>query len=384
MVLAKVLIFFPKVAPLNIGLGNVHIGFCYGPYKKERQPGVFSLWVNRTLEVPNSLVMYTRRNYGFFTTLNWSKKPLWVGLLYAVAVFAPVYWFDLSLEIPWEPISVIGIAVAFYLGFKNNSSYDRTWEARKIWGSIVNNSRTFGAATVAFVTGEKAADIQKELLYRHIAWMVALRYQLRQERSWEHTSHFMRQKMAAEVTENYRESLEAELRNYLLPQEQAAIGNTANAATQILKFQAQRLQQLRDQGNFDDFRHLEFHALIASFYDGQGKSERIKNFPFPRQYASTAFWLCLVFCALVPFGMLKVVKGYAELMIWLGPVLSAIIIWVFFLMEKIGDYSENPFEGTYNDVPITAIARSIEIDLREMIQDDHIPPALQPTDGFLM
>ena len=85
--------------------------------------------------------MYTKRNYGFFMTLNWSKKPLLVGLLYAALLFLLFYFIQLKLYIPWQPLGVIGIAVAFYLGFKNNSSYDRTWEARKIWGSMVNNSR---------------------------------------------------------------------------------------------------------------------------------------------------------------------------------------------------------------------------------------------------
>ncbi len=317
-------------------------------------------------------------------TLNWSKKPLIISFVYALVIFTIAYLLSFRIEIPWQPISVIGIAVAFYLGFKNNSSYDRTWEARKIWGSIVNNSRTFGAAAIAFVRGKNANEVVKELIYRHIAWMTALRYQLRQARSWEHASHTMRSSMAPEVTNNYESSLEADLLPYLSSQEMLQIKTKSNLATQILKIQSQRLQQLREQNYFEDFRHMALHELIRSFYEDQGKSERIKNFPFPRQYASTAFWLCFVFCAFVPFGMLNVVKDQANWLFWAGPCLSAIITWVFFLMEKIGDYSENPFEGTYNDVPITAIARGIEIDLREMINDTDIPSPLQTIDGFLM
>ena len=120
--------------------------------------------------------MYVKRNYGFWMTFNWSKYPFIIGLAYAFILCGISYWSPYTLSIPWQPISVLGIAVAFYLGFKNNSSYDRSWEARKIWGSIVNNSRTFGAAVVSFVSGEDQDQIRKELIYRHIAWLTALRH----------------------------------------------------------------------------------------------------------------------------------------------------------------------------------------------------------------
>ena len=128
---------------------------------------------------------------------------------------------------------------------------------------------------------------------------------------------------------------------------------------------------------------MEFHKLVTNLYAGQGKAERIKNFPFPRQYASTALWVTFVFCTLVPLGLI----GLFQNNIWTELTcvfISAIIIWVFFLMEKIGDYSENPFEGTYNDVPVTSISIGIEIDLREMIDDQNIPKAVEASNGFLM
>jgi ion channel-forming bestrophin family protein len=151
-----------------------------------------------------------------------------------------------------------------------------------------------------------------------------------------------------------------------------------------MHIQSNRLQELRDQDYFEDFRHMEFHHLIVAFYENQGGSERIKNFPFPRQYASTALWLTLVFSAFVPFGLLEVFDSSTWTGFILCTVFSALVIWVFFLMEKIGDYSENPFEGTYNDVPITSIARTIEIDLREMINDSVIPAPVKDDNGFLM
>ena len=306
------------------------------------------------------------------------------GFLYASVICVISYFIGNQITLPWQPVSVIGIAVAFYLGFKNNSSYDRTWEARKIWGGIVNDSRSFGAAVTSFVKGENQAEIHKELIYRHVAWLTALRHQLRLSKTWEHTQNRLNDKFAPTVCEDYTDKLESELIKYISADEIESMDGKANIATQIIRKQSERLQELREKEYFEDFRHMEFYHLIRSFYDGQGKAERIKNFPFPRQYASTALWLTLVFCAFVPVGLLDVFKQYNNWLYWLTPLVSALLIWVFMLMEKIGDYSENPFEGTYNDVPITSIARGIEIDIREMINDQNIPKATEPENGFLM
>lgn len=332
--------------------------------------------------------MYVNRNYGFWMTFNWSRQPFIYGLGYAALVALGYYLlknqFEISIAIPWEPIGVLGVAVAFYLGFKNNSSYDRTWEARKIWGGIVNSSRSFGVAVMAFVQGPEAARVQRELIYRHLAWVTALRYQLRLSRSWEHTESRVKGLYSPNVCEDYFEKLDKDMVAFIDEDEFQGYKKSANMATQILAKQSVVLQSLKDQGYFEDFRHMEFHKLISLFYEEQGKSERIKNFPFPRQYASVALWMTLLFAVMTPFGMLKVFEDYSGWTFWLCVPFSALVIWVFFLMEKIGDYSENPFEGTYNDVPITSISRAIEIDLRQMLGEQDVPAAIQPVHGFLL
>ena len=328
--------------------------------------------------------MYVNRNYGFWMTFRWSSKPFYLGLLYSFAIAIASYEFDIHFSIPWQPISIIGIAVAFYLGFKNNSAYDRTWEARKIWGSIVNNSRSFSAAAVSFIQGLNEDEIKKELIYRHIAWLTALRHQLRLRKSWEHVDERLNGIYVPTICEDYNNKLEGELNTYLSKEEVEKILTHSNAASQLLRIQSKRLQELRNLGYFDDFRHMQLHELVRTFYDDQGKSERIKNFPFPRQYASTALWVALVFCAIVPLGLLDIFKDIKNWIFWVGPIVSSLVIWIFMLMEKIGDYSENPFEGTYNDIPLTNIARTIEIDIREMIEDEDIPKPIEATNGFLM
>ncbi len=331
--------------------------------------------------------MYIKRNYGFWMTFNWSRKPFILGGIYAFVITLVYVVLDLDVSLPWQPMSVLGIAVAFYLGFKNNSSYDRTWEARKIWGGIVNNSRSFGSAVISFLQSEDKEQLaleKKRLIYRHIVWLTALRYQLRLSRPWEHTEDRVNGLYVPSICEEYIDRLDKDILPFIGEAEMLAINNKSNMATQVLAIQAKELQRLCNAGYIDDFRHMRMHELIGTFYDDQGRSERIKNFPFPRQYASTALWTALVFCVLLPFGLINTFADMPGNMIWMTVPFSALITWVFFLMEKIGDYSENPFEGTYNDVPITSIARGIEIDLRQMIDDENIPGPIEDQNGFLM
>jgi len=338
--------------------------------------------------------MYTERRYGYWTTIKWSRKGLYFGLitgLVAVALYevACLKW----LAVPWQPVALIGTALAFYLGFKNNASYDRLWEARKIWGAILNGSRSFGAAVLGYVSNLHAtdkistADLQKihtSLLYRHLAWITCLRYQLRTPRIWEHSNELLHEVYPEVKTPEYTVKLEEVLQQFISTDEIAALSGKSNRATQILALQSQELKRLRELGLIDDFRHMELQKFISSMYDEQGKSERIKNFPFPRQYATIPLLLIKITSILVPFALLDEFEKMGPNHVWLAVPFTAVVTWVFILMEMIGDYSENPFEGTYNDVPISAISRTIEIDLKEMLVETDIPAPLQPVSGMLM
>ena len=321
-------------------------------------------------------------------TFNWSKKPFIYGFVYSLLIvlfhYLLKYQYNIDISLPWQPLSVLGISVAFYLGFKNNSSYDRLWDARKSWGRIVNNSRSFGSCINAFVSGEDDPNIKKTIIYRHIAWLTALRFQLRLSRPWEHVLE-RGDEYPKTMDAAYFAALEKEIAPYISKAEFDSYRSKSNIAVQILSTQAEALQHLRNSNYFEDFRHIELSQLINSFYEDQGGCERIKNFPFPRQYASVAYWGTLVFAMFIPLGIINIFMESNTNLFWANLPLSSLLIWIFFLMEKIGDYSENPFEGTYNDVPITALSRGIEIDMREMINDDNIPEAVTADkDGYLM
>jgi len=137
--------------------------------------------------------------------------------------------------------------------------------------------------------------------------------------------------------------------------------------------QSAHLKRLLEAGLIEDFRHMELQNQLGQFYNHQGAAERIKNFPYPRQYSTLNLWFIKLFILLLPLGMLQEFEKMGEGFIWLTIPFSLISGWVFTTLEKIGEASESPFEGSANDVPITQMSRMIEIDMREMLHQNNIP-----------
>jgi len=346
--------------------------------------------------------MYVKKNFGLKSILIFSGGHLiwisiWAVLIAVVHQFTPLKEW---LVIPWLPLSVIGTAVAFYVGFKNNSAYDRLWEARKIWGAIINGSRTWGATTKSFVSNQfseknydedKLDEHRKKLTYRHIGWLYALRSQLLIPTPWEHINQGKHiRKTAKKRMEKFGVGLhsdditEKQLHQFLPTDEYERLINYKNTATQIIDQQSQDLKELRKLDLIDDFRHMELQKLLADFYTFQGQCERIKKFPLPRQYGSMSLVFVGIFIFLLPLGMVSEFAKLGEFGVWLSIPFTVLVGWVYVMMELIGDYSENPFEGLGNDIPMLSLCRTIEIDLREMLGETELPEAIKPINGVLM
>ncbi len=328
--------------------------------------------------------MYVNRHYHIWSTVRWSKKPLINSLFYSAAIIVLYEITNIPFSLPWQPISVIGIAVAFYLGFKNNSSYDRAWEARKIWGAIVNDSRSLAIGILSLPSSEVPFDWKKNFVFRHIAWVMALKHTMRKGKTWEHNSQIEKLVFTPYFKAEGLKGIDAEIEKYLNSEEIKKLKSFNNIPIQILKEQSLELKKLEESGGITEYKHVWLQQLIARLIDNQGASERIKNFPFPRQYASTGVFINYIFCALIPFGLLDIFSQSESLHYWLTVPFSTIIIWIFFLVDRIGDYSENPFEAAYNDVPISSISRVIEIDLLEMLGEKEVPKPYPVENGFLM
>lgn len=248
--------------------------------------------------------------------------------------------------------------------------------------------------------------IHKELVHRHVAWLTALRYQLRASKPWE--QHIMKEKSNTEFKESYylvcedTIPIEEAIKPYISEAEFKEVFAKGNRASQLLGVQSRRLKELKQQGLIEDFRHMEMSNVLVEFYTLQEQSERIKNFPYPRQFATLNYIFVWVFIILLPFGIMagfetighdiledlshhasrttwghRLQEFIAKHFVWFSIPFSALVAWVFHTMEKIGENTENPFEGGPNDVPITDLSRGIEIDIRQLIDDDNIP---QPYD----
>lgn len=334
--------------------------------------------------------MHAGSHYNIQEFLYWTRREIYA--LLAIGIIPTVLYQYVGwhwIGIPWVPVTLIGTAIAFLVGFKNTQTYNRLWEARTIWGAIVNASRAWGILVKDCIrvsgSTEEAKAIHQQFIYRHVAWLTALRFQLRESRAWEKIT----KSYNAEFSHYYKipereQKLEDELKKFLSPEELTYVLSKKNRATHIISLQSKHLRELKEQGLIDPLNFVELENLLINFYDQQGKSERIKNFPYPRQFASMNLFFVRIFIYMVPFGMLKEFEKLGEHMVWLTIPFSVVVSWVFVSMEQVGENTENPFEGGSNDVPITSMCRTIEIDLREMLDETDLPPAIQPINNILL
>ena len=163
-----------------------------------------------------------------------------------------------------------------------------------------------------------------------------------------------------------------------------SLNKKKNSATQLIDLQSQHLKELRSENLIDDFRHMGLQKIMNDFYDHQGKCERIKKFPLPRQYGGVSAIFVGIFIFLLPFGMVSEFSRVSEWGFLLSIPFSILIAWVYLIMELVGDYSENPFEGLGNDIPMYSLCRTIEIDLLEMLDEANLPKGIEAKNGVLM
>jgi len=300
------------------------------------------------------------------------------------------------IAIPSMPITIVGIAVSLYLGFKSRSAYQRWWEACTEWASIRSGSRNWANFVFDIIHAEdKDLDpaVRRELIDRHLAWVNALAYMLR-EKSRLKASH------ATRIFNHRRVFAETEFhqhpdsfRRYLSDQEAQRLSELGNSPTYLMRWQSARIGALFREGFLDSYRLGNFMTLIDALSKSQGTCERIKNTPFPRQIANFGLMFSWVFIILLPLAMVDVFEMETarvnmeallahEYMFTMVPF-TVLISWIFFTMEKVSDSVEDPFEGGVNDVPISALCRTIEIELKQMTGSDDVPARLEPVDGVL-
>jgi putative membrane protein len=251
------------------------------------------------------------------------------------------------INVPAVPVSILGGALAIFLGFRNSSAYDRWWEARKVWGSIVNNSRSLGLELITYPIGKNEQEEKvieewrRESVMRHIGWLYTLNAQLRKK--------------------------PVELKPYLNDHDIELLKGKNNLAAQILVIQGNAIDNAFRRGWIEEFRFNSLIGTLKKFYDDQGKAERIKNTIFPFYYNYFTNFFLWLFTISLPFALSTVMTN------WLMIPLSVAISFAFYILNKSGVITETPFEGSASDTPLTTICRTIEIDLLQMLDTDEVP-----------
>lgn len=187
-------------------------------------------------------------------------------------------------------------------------------------------------------------------------------------------------------------ALQAELQKYLSETELQQLASTKNKASQLLSTQSKVIRELYSKQELAVLHHTEMQKTIKDFLDQQSKVERIKDFPYPRQYAIINCIFVWCFVILLPFCMVRecdrsneVVSGiFVGNMVWLAVSFSVLISWMYVSLDQVGESTENPFEGGANDVPIAQISRAVEIELRETLPEADLPPLLRPKNQIIL
>jgi len=333
--------------------------------------------------------MYVLRRFSFKNVLVWTRKELIFFFLLASTYTALFELLNVKwLQIPFTPVGLIGTAVAFLISFQNNAAYDRIWEARKIWGGIVNTSRSLiitvrDSFYIHSLENKKEEDeVIKIITNRHIAWLTALRYAMRTKKKWEASYQKESKKHALQYdVPEFDSLLEDEIKHLLSAEEFKKVMAADNKPNAIISLQSKHFRQLTDEKMFWDFTLLNLQQMLQELTALQGKSERIKNFPYPKQYGSIGYHFVHIFMWLLPMAIIPTFANMGltiaesnpfigHYFVWLNIPLTVIVIWVFNTMLRIGLAGENPFEGSPNDVPISNIARGITRDILQLIEED--------------
>jgi putative membrane protein len=289
------------------------------------------------------------------------------------------HWNFLTIPIPI--LTITGSALAISLAFKNQQCYARFNDALVLADQLVTSSMILANRLVSALGKIDASSSVPEIrriFYRHFAWLTALRFRLRDTKAWENTLDPGNITFLARIPSPESQSvLEDEIREYLSDAEmQKLLKFPDNMETQILRWQYEEISNLHTINVINDPIFIFISSAIDDLLRLQGGLERIKNYPYSRNYYSITIILVMIFVAMVPFGLFSYAQdlgrpfGIEGWTAWLNVPFSVVVGWVFVSLEKVGENSSNPFEGGSNDVPISFIARKIEIEMRSMLGED--------------
>lgn len=276
------------------------------------------------------------------------SQILFIGI-FAVAIgfLDMLPWFR-KISLPLNIPALLGTAVSLLLAFRTSQSYERWWEARTVWGAIVNDSRTFVRLIIQFIPAGDDKTI-KDFAERQIIWTYAL-------------GESLRKLPFSEKVQKY------------LDQHQIKAVNIPNA---LLDAHSRQLKEIAASKGLTDFQQMQLNDIITRLCDSMGKCERLKNTVFPRSYSVLVHILIYVFAAILPFGLDDSQLTVEVMITFLIPI-------VFITIEKTSIIMQDPFENSPVDTPVTSLAQTIEINIRQMIGEQNVPLKKENTSYYEM
>jgi putative membrane protein len=280
--------------------------------------------------------------------------PLAVLFIWDLAVtLAYVYLPHPWLNLPALPMSLLGSALVLFLSFRNNNAYNRWWEARTLWGAMVNASRSYGREVFHMIdNGPESEPLRQNLVRRQIAYVHALRCHLRRQPNTE------------------------EIRPFLSEAELDELIGVANGPNTLLNGSAARLAEASQAGWIDSVRMVQIESRLVDMSNAQGGMERIKNTPLPRGYGYYPTLFVHIFCILLPIGLVDGLTIYTLLA-------STIVGFMLLAMDRVGADLQDPFENRAHDVPLTSLCRTIQIDLEQLTGSATGTPPIRPVEDVL-
>lgn len=260
--------------------------------------------------------------------------------------------YDYLPEMPLTIATFLGTAISVLLSFKMSQSYDRWWEARRIWGAIVNDSRSIVLQLQAFVKDNDNEAI-KTIGYRQIAWCYCLGQSLRGLKPMDNCENFLSED----------DSKKAEKHK--------------NRVLGILQLNVEHISRLRIENKISDFEHIQLNNTCVRFSDSMGAAERINTTVFPTTYRMFLHFTIYLFVIILSIALKGVTLLY-EL-----PLLMLLSL-VFFMLEKTAYYLQDPFRNRPSDISVTAIARNIEINIRQLLHEEDVPDPIPKDEFYIM
>lgn len=299
-------------------------------------------------------ILFTLR--GSSAVLIWKRLALTTGVALVITYLHEAYGL-LHTNLTALPFTLIAVALGIFLGFRNNTSYDRFWEGRKLWGGLVNVSRNLARQILTLPVRPEAqqganapiAPDARELVRLVIAYVHALRIRLRDQSDWNSLAP-----LGVDVEQ---------------------LNTSTNAPVRILETLGYRFRAWQEQGYIDAYLRGILEASLSEMTNIQGGCERIKSTPIPASYTILIHRIVAVYCFTLPFGIVNTVGSFT-------PLVVLMISFAFFGLDAVGDEIEDPFGTDTNDLPLLALSQTIESNLREMI-DDAATPVDLPVNNVL-